>query len=407
MLSTSPSSGLDSGNVSLSVNYLPSKFSSSMLNKELDEKSGGTRRRKARRTGKNIERLLKIPKMGGGVEAFRAGESRIGEEEEEDYRHGIGRDVGSTRGSRAFLAGLMFWKRSTVNNGNTSKSMHWNRFKSALFISNAVLTIYSFSSFVVCLLLWFDAWTHVDVIRVGNRPELVISTLASSMGLFTCLVGWAGTVTNNRRFLAIYNLLLWITFVFMIIPGYITYKRRTFNLEGKINSQWSRNLGSIGRLRIQNQLSCCGYFSPFVEATVSQVCYSRSILPGCKKPYLDFEKEVLRKWYTAVFAIVPFHVIVIVVGLLCSNHVTYRFGKGMMPKRYRLSMGSMAVIMENYAQQLVEQYGTDIASSAFAHSRSQAKLLCQDLIPTVAYLDHIGSSKTMLGTTASQEKGIR
>jgi hypothetical protein len=35
---------------------------------------------------------------------------------------------------------------------------------------------------------------------------------------------------------------------------------------------------------------------------------------------------------------------------LCSNHVTYRFGKGMMPKAYRLSMNSMAVIMDNYAK---------------------------------------------------------
>jgi hypothetical protein len=344
MLSTSPSSGLDSNTVSLSVNYLPSKFSSGMLSKELQEKDVGTRRRKPRRTGKSVERLLEIPKMGGGVEAFKAGESRIREDDDETYRHG----ESSTRRPRALLSRLTFWKRGDT--GAASKSMRWNRFKSVLFVSNAVLTVYSFGAFVVCLLLWFDAWTHVDVIRVGNRPELVISTLASAMGLFTCLVGWAGTVTNDRRFLALYNLLLWITFFFMIIPGYITYKRRTFNLEGKINSQWSRDLGSLGRLRIQNQLSCCGYFSPFVEATVTQVCYSRSILPGCKKPYLDFEKEVLRKWYTAVFAIVPFHIAVIVAGLLCSNHVTYRFGKGMMPKRYRLSMGSMALIMENYAQ---------------------------------------------------------
>ncbi|KAJ7721766.1 hypothetical protein B0H16DRAFT_1601729, partial [Mycena metata] len=37
-------------------------------------------------------------------------------------------------------------------------------------------------------------------------------------------------------------------------------------------------------------------------------------------------------------------------GLLCSNHVTYRFGKGMMPKAYRLSREAMAVIMEQYAR---------------------------------------------------------
>ena len=50
------------------------------------------------------------------------------------------------------------------------------------------------------------------------------------------------------------------------------------------------------------------------------------------------------------FSLVPFHLLIMTAGLLCSNHVTYRFGKGMMPKAYRLSMTSMAVIMDNYAR---------------------------------------------------------
>lgn len=134
------------------------------------------------------------------------------------------------------------------------------------------------------------------------------------------------------------------------MPGYITYKRRTFNLEGKVNAQWSRNLGASGRLRIQNQLKCCGYFSPYVEATVSQTCYARSILEGCKAPYIAYERIVLGRWYAVSFGLVPLHIAIMVIGLLCSNHVTYRFGKGMMPKAYRLSMNSMAVIMDNYAK---------------------------------------------------------
>jgi len=121
-------------------------------------------------------------------------------------------------------------------------------------------------------------------------------------------------------------------------------------MEGKINSQWSRSLGENGRLRLQNQLQCCGYFGPFVEATVSPTCYARSILPGCKKPYIDWEKKILKRWYIVSFAIVPVHIVVITIGLLCSNHVTYRFGKGMMPKAYRMSLNSIAVIMDNYAK---------------------------------------------------------
>jgi len=130
----------------------------------------------------------------------------------------------------------------------------------------------------------------------------------------------------------------------------MTYKKRNFNLDGKVNFQWGRDFGISEWLRIQNSLDCCGFFSPFVEAAISQVCFSRSVLPGCKGPYMDFERLVLERWYTVVFGLVPFQIAVIVVGLLCSNHITYRFGKGMMPKAYRLSMGSMAVIMDNYAR---------------------------------------------------------
>ena len=197
---------------------------------------------------------------------------------------------------------------------------------------------------------WFDVWKHADVVRVGNRPELILSTMAASLGVLTAMVGWPGVLLNNRSFLAVYTFMLWLCFALLVTPGYITYRRRTFNLEGKINAEWSRSLGAAGRLRIQNQLACCGYFSPFVEATVSQTCYARSMLPGCKKPYLQFEQLVLTRWYTVAFAIVPMHIAIIVAGLLCSNHVTYRFGKGMMPKAYRLSMNSMAVIMDNYAK---------------------------------------------------------
>ena len=212
------------------------------------------------------------------------------------------------------------------------------------------LTSYSFITLIFCLLTWFDVWAQADIIRVGNRPELIISTLAACIGIFTALIGWAGILMNNRSFLAVYSFLLWVTFLFLVIPGYITYKKRTFNLEGKINSQWSRRMGAEGRLRIENRLRCCGYFNPYVEATISQTCYSRSLLPGCKHGYLGFERRVLKRWYMMCFSLVPFHLWIMTVGLLCSNHVTYRFGKGMMPKAYRLSLTSMAVIMDNYAR---------------------------------------------------------
>lgn len=217
----------------------------------------------------------------------------------------------------------------------------------SLFIQ---LSGYAIVALIFCLLTWFNIWNHADIVRVGNRPELVLSTIAASLGIFTSLIGWAGILLNNRGFLAWYTLLLWICLAFMCAPGYITYKKRTFNLEGKINAQWSRGLGSDGRLRIQDELQCCGYFSPFIEATVSATCYARSVLPGCKLPYMTFERRILQRWYIVVFSVIALHIGIIITALLCSNHVTYRFGKGMMPKAYRLSMDSMAVVMDNYAQ---------------------------------------------------------
>ena len=243
----------------------------------------------------------------------------------------------------------------------------WNKFKWVLFATNSLvwfhenllyfiisqiiqLTLYSLAALIVCLLTWFDVWDKAFVIHTGNAPELVLSTLTAIIGLFTSLIGWAGILLNNRGFLAWYTFLTWVTFAFLVSPGYLTYRRRTFNLEGKINSQWSRNLGAEGRLLIQNQLNCCGYFSPFVEATVSQTCYARSMLPGCKGPYKLFEKTLLIHWYKAVFALVPLHILIMVAALLCSNNITYRFGKGMMPEAYRLNLGSMTMIMDNYAE---------------------------------------------------------
>ncbi|KAJ7122929.1 hypothetical protein C8R44DRAFT_621324 [Mycena epipterygia] len=332
---------LDGSNISLTVNYLPSKFPTL---------SSGPRKR---RNGKGIDAMM--PKRGGGVEAFRSGEARMPGQNDEDY-DGVN-------------SGWFGGKGATGG-----RKLRWNKFKWILFLANIILSIYSLLALIFCLLTWFDVWQRADVVRVANRPELILSTLAASAALLTSLIGFAGILLNNRSFLAIYTFLLWVCFGLLVIPGYITYKHRNLNLEAKINNQWSRDLGADGRLRIQNQLGCCGYFSPFVEATVSATCYARSILPGCKKDYLDFERVTLERWYIVAFGLVPVHIGVIVAGLLCSNHVTYRFGKGMMPKAYRLSMNSMAVIMDNYANQLAEQYGPEVAGEILSRSRSNLNL---------------------------------
>ncbi|KAJ7062787.1 hypothetical protein C8F01DRAFT_104152 [Mycena amicta] len=322
--SSSPGPTVDGSTVSLQINYVPSKFAAPAV-----------RRRRGASRG------LLTRKWGGGTDAFRAGEARIPRPNDDNY--------------------------DGVDKGVVGRAK-WNRFKWVLVVSNTVYTILALASLIFIITAWLDVWEHADVVRVGNRPELVLSTLAASMALLTALVGWAGIMLNNRGFLAVYTFFLWISFALLVIPGYITFKKAKFNLEGKVNKQWSTGLGSMGRLRIQNQLGCCGYFSPFVEATVSQTCYARSVLPGCKKRYWHFEKSILYRWFITIFSFVPVNIGAIVAGLLCSNHITYRFGKGMMPKAYRLSEKSMAVIAGAYAQQLADQYGPDMAEEIMARS---------------------------------------
>ena len=82
---------------------------------------------------------------------------------------------------------------------------------------------------------WLNILPHADIIRVGNTTELILSTAAASLGVFCSVLGFAGILLNNRSFLAVYTFLLWIVFALIVAPGYITYKTRTFNLEGKIN----------------------------------------------------------------------------------------------------------------------------------------------------------------------------
>ncbi|KIR26471.1 tetraspanin Tsp2 [Cryptococcus deuterogattii LA55] len=313
---------------SLSLNYVPAKFT------RLHAPGDYAHRRK----------------QGGGRDAFASDAQRMGQVGTVDDDEGV------------------IFQVSESGLKKKKPKLRWNRFKWVLFFATSVLFIYGMATLVCAILVWLNIFYQSDVIRVGNRTELIISTVAAAMILFTSLLGFAGIFLNNRTFLAVFTLLLWVDFGLLVAPGYITYKRKTFNLEGKINSQWSRDLGTEGRLRIQDALRCCGYYSPFVEATVSPLCYSRSNFPGCKSQYLHLERRVLGIWFTVSFAIVPAHILIILAALLCSNHVTYRFGKGLMPERYRLDLGSMAVIMDEYAGQIAAQYGPTVAQEAMERS---------------------------------------
>jgi hypothetical protein len=171
---------------------------------------------------------------------------------------------------------------------------------------------------------------------VADGDILILVTLSGSILVFTALVGTTGALLNSRPILALYALLLWPAFVSMLAIGYIAYRRATFALDRKLNLAWSQYYTPLGRLLIQDSLKCCGFYDALHDATPSKRCYTRAPLPGCKGKLLRFERKNLATVWAATFALVPLHILNIVVTMLTANHVSSAFGKGIMPRRYRL-----------------------------------------------------------------------
>ncbi|THH20575.1 hypothetical protein EUX98_g8553 [Antrodiella citrinella] len=213
----------------------------------------------------------------------------------------------------------------------------WTKHKWFLLISVCTIFMYGLGGAVFAVLTWFQTWIYSDVMFVADYDILVLITVSSAILLLTFLIGITGTILNSRPILAIYALLLWPAFASILTIGYTSYKRSTFALDRKLNFAWSQWYTSLDRLIIQNALHCCGFYNSMHEVTASKTCYVRTSLPGCKAKLWAFEKMNLDKiWFLVFGVVVPLHVANIFVAMCCANHVTVRFGKGIMPKRYWL-----------------------------------------------------------------------
>jgi len=172
---------------------------------------------------------------------------------------------------------------------------------------------------------------------VADGDLLILITCSASVLLFTALLGMTGTLLNSRPILAVYTLFLWPAFISLLSVGYVAYKRDALSLDHKLNLSWSRRYNRLDRLMIQDSLQCCGFYSALHAASPSKRCYLRTPLPGCKRNLYDFEHQNLSRIWRSAFALVPLHMVNLVVALLCANHMTNTFGKGITPKQYRLS----------------------------------------------------------------------
>ncbi|KAJ7243802.1 tetraspanin Tsp2 family [Mycena rebaudengoi] len=246
----------------------------------------------------------------------------------------------------------------------------WTGFKWCLFFSVCTVFAYGTAGLVCALMTWFRTWGQADVMYVADNDVLILITLAASILIFTALVGMTGTLLNSRPILAVYTLLLWPAFAALLVIGYTSYKRSTFSLENKLNLSWSQYYTPLGRLLIQDSLHCCGYYNALHEATPSKRCYPRTMLPGCKGKLYRFESANLELVWSSVFSLVPLHLVNVLVALLCANHITYEFGKGITPEKYRLT----SVDVKEDAKKLLKVVGYPRDSSAVYNEYAEDRL---------------------------------
>ena len=181
------------------------------------------------------------------------------------------------------------------------------------------------------------AYPAAPVVLITDSPALILITFSSSLLLLASLVGVTGTLLNSRPILAVYVLLLFPSFISFVSVGYVTYKKATFSLDAKASEAWNLWYSTGARTVLQGALGCCGWSGSLHGAAPSGACYVRSPLLGCHGPLVRFELDILTSAWGTVFSLVPLHLVNIFVGLLCANHVTHRFGKGITPARYRLT----------------------------------------------------------------------
>ncbi|KAF8812862.1 hypothetical protein BYT27DRAFT_7251451 [Phlegmacium glaucopus] len=186
---------------------------------------------------------------------------------------------------------------------------------------------------IVCLLTCsMSGKTHT-----GNRPELILSTIAACSGVFTSLIGWSGILLNNRSFLAWYTFLTWITFAFLVAPGYVICKRP---IDCEFKTDYNAVVISVPSLKL-----------PSVKPVMREVLHQ--------------DVKRLRKGMMAEDYRLDINMIAVIMDKYAKFKILLGIG---------LDINTTAVIMDNYANQLAEQYGADITSNTPRRTRSKSVL---------------------------------
>ncbi|KAH7907371.1 Tetraspanin family-domain-containing protein [Hygrophoropsis aurantiaca] len=224
-------------------------------------------------------------------------------------------------------------KNSTLKPQENAK---WTKHKWCLFISAALALCYGMMILVYSTNIWRKTTPHALLLTTTNPSALTLMLLSGLVLTLTALLGLISTHLSSRPLLTLYALFLWPALLALLSVAYTAYRHTTFALPARVEHSWRTYYTQSGRSVVQDVLGCCGYLTPRDMAEPSTVCpgISGVPLPGCKGKLLDMQREWLGALWVAAFGVAGIHIIVVITALLCANHVTSRFGQGVMPRGY-------------------------------------------------------------------------
>ncbi|KAG9063037.1 hypothetical protein KI688_004637 [Linnemannia hyalina] len=224
---------------------------------------------------------------------------------------------------------------------NSRKCITWTRSKFLLLLANIILLGYAVTCTVIMTMSWRgDQWTkpYLDsgIMMIANHNVLLLMMVTAPFGVFVALLGFIGIFTQSRKILSWYTVLLWPLFAMVTSIGYICFRRSHVSLYMKLKFSWINEYTRDDRLVIQNALNCCGYRSSGDYPSYDLHCFPRAPLPSCETKFLQYQQDLLSNTSSAAFTLVPIQLLVMLVALLCSNHIDslYRTANPIIPKSY-------------------------------------------------------------------------
>ncbi|KAG0064638.1 hypothetical protein BGZ90_002109 [Linnemannia elongata] len=221
------------------------------------------------------------------------------------------------------------------------KCITWTRSKLLLLLANIILLGYAVTCTVIMTMSWRgDPWTkpYLDsgIMMIANHNVLLLMMVTAPFGVFIALLGFIGIFTQSRKILSWYTILLWPLFAMITSIGYICFRRSHISLYQKLKFSWVNEYTRDDRLVIQNAFNCCGYRSLSDYPSYDLHCFPRAPLPSCESKFLQYQQDLLSNTSSAAFTLLPIQLLVMLVALLCSNHIDslYRTAYPITPKLY-------------------------------------------------------------------------